>query len=172
MIRDLGVAPVAQIGWYTLPPFARGAPAILVMGWSSDRLRERRWHVAAGLVPGSLALYLSTRFAGSLRPTLAVLCVAGFFICGGGALFWALAPTYLSREAAAAGVAAIGSMGILGGFVGPSPIGPVKEWTGGIGGGLAFMTALICTGGPGTLIGVPADAARVGAAPRPGEAAP
>lgn len=44
---------------------------------------------------------------------------------------------------------------------------------GGVAGGLASTTALICTGGPVTLSGTPADAARVGGDARPaGEAAP
>ena len=173
LIRELGVTSPAQIGWYTLPPFAFGALAILLMGWSSDRFRERRWHVAAGLIVGSLALFLTTTYlAGSLWTSIAGLCVAGFFIFGGGVVFWAIPPTYLSREAAAAGIAVISSMGILGGFVSPTLIGVVKDWTGSITGGLAVITALICVGGLVTLIGVPASAARVGAAPRPGEAAP
>ena len=66
----------------------------------------------------------------------------------------------------------LGWLGILGGFVSPTLIGVVKDWTGSITGGLAVITALICVGGLVTLIGVPANAARVGAAPRPGEAAP
>lgn len=48
-------------------------------------------------------------------------------------------------------------IGVLGGFVGRSPSGVVEEWTGDLGGDLASMTALIRTGGPAPLLGVPAD---------------
>src|SRR3954463_16061191 len=54
-------------------------------------------------------------------------------------------------EAAATGIAVISSIGILGGFVSPTLIGFVRDWTGSISGGLAVMTVLIVAGGLVTL---------------------
>ena len=60
MIRELGVASLTEVGWYTVIPYAFGALGILVLSRSSDRLRERRWHVASTLIVGSITLYLTT----------------------------------------------------------------------------------------------------------------
>ena len=54
MIRELGVASLTEVGWYTVIPYAFGALGILVLSRSSDRLRERRWHVASTLIVGSI----------------------------------------------------------------------------------------------------------------------
>jgi D-galactonate transporter len=161
MVKQLGVTDIAAIGWYTAIPFAFGALGVLLISRSSDYFRERRWHVASTLIVGSLALYMTTFLAGAFLPTMVLLCVAAFFIFGS-ALFWSIPPTYLSAEAAATGIAVISSIGILGGFVSPTLIGFVKDWTGSISGGLAFMTALIMAGGLTILVALPAKALRVG----------
>ena len=162
MIKELGVASMASIGWYTVAPYACGGLGVLLLSWSSDRYMERRWHVAAALVLGSLALYATTFLGHAFWPTMLTLCVAAFFIFGG-VVFWSIPPTYLSREAAATGIAVISSLGVLGGFASPSIVGYVKSLTGSIDMGLAVMTAIIIAGGVVTLLAVPASAVRVGA---------
>ena len=164
MIKDLGVTSMANIGWYTVAPYACAGLGVLTMSWSSDHFLERRWHVATALIGGALALYATTLFGHAFWPTMLMLCVAGFFIFGG-TVFWSIPPTYLSQEAAATGIAVISSLGILGGFVSPSIVGYVKSLTGSIDAGLAVMTAIIIVGGLVTLIAVPASAVRVGSRP-------
>lgn len=165
MIRELGVESVSAIGWYTAIPYLFGGAGILLMSWSSDRYRERRWHVASTLIVGGIALYLTTFFAGQFLPSMVLLCIAAFFIFAC-ALFWAIPPTYLSAEAAAAGIAVISSIGIFGGFVSPTLIGTLIDWTGSMNTGLAAMTAIIVSGGL-VILGLPAKALRVGGAPAP-----
>ena len=92
---------------------------------SSDQFKERRWHVGGTLIVGALALYPTSFLGRAFMPVMALLCIAAFFIFGC-ALFWSIPPTYLSREAAATGIAVISSLGILGGFVSPSVIGWIK----------------------------------------------
>ena len=161
MVKSLGIADVAQIGWYTAIPFGFGSLGILALSRSSDHFRERRWHVASTLIIGSAALYATTLTAGAFLPSMALLCIASFFIFGC-ALFWSIPPTYLSRDAAATGIAVISSLGILGGFVSPTLIGAVKTATGSMNSGLLAMTALICAGGLAVLLAVPRTAVRVG----------
>jgi ACS family tartrate transporter-like MFS transporter len=64
-----------QTGWIMLVPYVIGCIAMLAFGWSSDRHKERKWHliVAFVLITGGLW------GAGLLGPTtasLVVLCVA------------------------------------------------------------------------------------------------
>lgn len=161
MIKELGVASLSSIGWYTVVPYACGALGVLAIGWSSDHRRERRWHLAAALAVGSIALYLTTFLGHAFWPTMLLLCLAAFFIFGS-VVFWSIPPSYLSREAAATGIAVISSLGILGGFVSPSIIGYVKTLSGSIDGGLAFMTALIVIGAIVTLLAVPKGTGETG----------
>lgn len=50
---------------------------------------------------------------------------------------------FLSGTAAATGIAAINSIGNLGGFAGPAMIGWVKDQTGSFAGGLYFVAGLL-----------------------------
>ncbi len=164
MVKALGVTDVSSIGWYTAIPFGFGAIGILLMSRSSDYFKERRWHVASTLIIGSLALYATTFTAGAFVPSMILLSIAAFFIFAC-ALFWSIPPTYLSREAAATGIAVISSIGILGGFVSPTLIGAITTATGSMNAGLLVMTVVICIGGLTLLLAVPKAALRVGAAP-------
>lgn len=163
MIKSLGIADVALVGWYSAIPFGFGALGILLLSRSSDHFKERRWHVASTLIVGSIALYATSFTHGAFLPTMVLLSVATFFIFGC-ALFWSIPPTYLSREAAAAGIAVVSSIGVLGGFVSPTFLGWVKTATGSMDTGLLAMTAVICIGGLTVLFAIPKSAVRVGEA--------
>jgi D-galactonate transporter len=165
MVKALGVKDIASIGWYTSIPFVCGSIAVLVLSRSSDHFKERRMHVAIPLMLGVMALYATAFLTDSFVPAMVMLSVAAALIFGGGALFWSIPPTYLSREAAATGIAVISSLGILGGFVSPTLIGYVKTVTGSINNGLLVMTLLTCAGGLTLLLAVPKSALRVGDAP-------
>jgi nitrate/nitrite transporter NarK len=162
MIKSLGISNIGTIGWITAVPYIFGAIGVLVISRSSDRLRERRWHVGGALVVGAAALFATSFLGSSFTPVMVLLCIAAFFIFGGGSLFWSIPPTYLSREAAATGIAVISSLGILGGFVSPTAIGWIKGVTGSIQMGLGALTALVIVGGLTILIALPKSAVRVG----------
>ena len=160
MIKALNVGSLGNVGLWSALPFAAGGVGILLVSWSSDRFLERRWHVATTLFLGTSALYATTLVGGAFWPTMLLLCVAAFFSFSC-VVFWAIPPTYLSREAAAAGIAVISSIGILGGFVSPSIMGWMKTLTGSLDAGLLLMAGISITGGLATLLLVPARAVRV-----------
>ncbi|RZL94916.1 MAG: MFS transporter [Variovorax sp.] len=162
MIKSLGISNIGAIGWITAVPYIFGAIGVLVISRSSDRFKERRWHVGGTLVVGAAALFATSFLGTSFAPVMVLLCIAAFFIFGGGSLFWSIPPTYLSREAAATGIAVISSLGILGGFVSPTVIGWIKSVTGSIQMGLGALTALVIGGGLTILIALPKSAVRVG----------
>jgi MFS transporter, ACS family, tartrate transporter len=56
---------------------------------------------------------------------------------------WSMPTLFLSGPAAATGIAAINSIGNLGGFVGPAMIGWIKDLTGSFLGGLYFVSGLL-----------------------------
>lgn len=162
MIKALGVQHIGHIGWYSMLPYAFGAAGMLLLPRSSDRLRERRWHIALANVIGALTLAASTLTGDSLLISLAMLCVSLFFVFGSGAVFWTIPPTYLSGKAVAPGIAVISSLGILGGLISPTLIGVVKTQTGNLNNGLYVMAGVLVLGAVISVTCLSSRAVRVG----------
>ncbi|WCK53207.1 MFS transporter [Aneurinibacillus sp. Ricciae_BoGa-3] len=120
-----------MVGFLTVIPYLIGCVAMVLNGRHSDLTSERRYHSAIGPVIGALALLL---LSFTTSPTLSILLltvtIAGLYSYYGP--FFTL-PTLFLREAnAAVGIAAINSVGGLGGFFGPYIIGAVKSATGSV----------------------------------------
>src|SRR5260370_14555660 len=107
-------------------PYCIGLIATLLVGWSSDRTRERRWHAALCMIIASLGLGLSVV---SHRTDLAVLmfCLAAVGMYGYLSAFWSLPSSFLTGTAAAASIGLINSVGNLGGFAGPDAGGYISK---------------------------------------------
>jgi len=163
LIKGLNVGSLASVGLWSALPYTAGGIGILLISASSDRMRERRWHVALTLLLGTSCLYATTLVAGAFWPTILLLCLSAVFSFSS-VLFWTIPPTYLGRESAAAGIAVISSIGILGGFVSPSLMGWMKGLTGTLDAGLLLMAGIAALGALATLLLVPANALRVGRA--------
>jgi len=122
-------------------PYAVGLIGMVWWGRRSDRVVERRFHVAFPLFIAAAGIAVSTALD---NPTLKMisLCVAGFGIFANLPVFWALPTAFLSGAAAAAGIAVINSIGNLAGFAGPFAMGWIKDHTGSYAGGLLLLAAL------------------------------
>ncbi len=107
-------------------PYCIGLIATLLVGWSSDRTRERRWHAALSMIVASVGLGLSVV---SHRTDLAVLmfCLAAVGMYGYLSAFWSLPSSFLTGTAAAASIGLINSVGNLGGFAGPYAVGYISK---------------------------------------------
>lgn len=126
-IRNLSGMSNFNLGLLSTVPYISTAVAMVIIGFHSDRSKERRWHIALCAFCGMGGMLLSA-FSHSLLPTIAGLSIgmmAVFSMCGP---IWAL-PTGLTGTAAAAGIAIVNSIGNLGGFFGPSIIGFVQHKT-------------------------------------------
>lgn len=104
-------------------PFVLAAVAVVVMGRSSDRTGERRWHAALPLL-----------FAGGVFALVAIpnqpFILTMVWLCLTGAALWAWTPAYwviptllLGESAAAVSIGLINCVGNLGGFFGPWMVG-------------------------------------------------
>jgi ACS family tartrate transporter-like MFS transporter len=111
--------------------------------WSrhSDRTGERRQHTAWPLLLAGLTLGVVAVVSGPLWATaLLAAALTGFYAFK--APFWTLPGMFLSRSTAAVSIAAINSIGNLGGFVGPYVVGLVAGKTGAPASGLVFLAGL------------------------------
>ena len=164
MIKSFGIENVSQIGWWSALPYAFGGAGVLFITRSSDRRRERRWHVGGSLIVAALLLVATTLFPGNRAWDLAILCVCAFFLLGAVIAYWSVPPTYLSAAAAPGGIALISSVGVTGGFVGPTIFGFTKDATGDFAVGIYVVAAIMIAGGLAMLFALAKAATRVGEA--------
>ena len=139
--RFTGWTDVQRIGWVGAIPFVAGLIGMLILGWSSDRTGERRWHFALPQLTAALALC-----GWFFIPHSNVLLIAVFTLVGFGTVaylpsFWALPSAFLTSSAAAAAVGFINCTASIGGFVGPKIIGNLSQRTGSFDTGFVFMIA-------------------------------
>jgi ACS family tartrate transporter-like MFS transporter len=138
IIQAMGYSNLAT-GFVSTLPFVAGIAGLIVWGRSSDLKGERIWHVAlptllaalsfmvAALAPSDLIVLLALIFA-----TVGIRSVQG--------PYWSLLSSFQSGPAAAAGIALASTIGTgLGGFLGPTIIGVLRQQSGGYASGMAAL---------------------------------
>jgi len=123
-LTTLQVSLVAAI-----PPLC-AVPAMLIIGWHSDKTGERKGHAAWAAIAAGIGLGLSQWVGG-----IPTLVVAGFAIATMGVMsyyppFWALPTRLLSDTSAAASFGFINLIANFGGFAGPYMVGFLTDRTG------------------------------------------
>lgn len=129
-----------SLTWFIILPPMVALAAQVGVGWSSDRFHERRYHAVIPLVLGAIALGLMPLVRDNLWLTLTCFMVAFGGFKGYMPAFWSLPSLFLAEAAAAGSIGLINSVGNLGGFVGPTVMGFVKEKTGSYSGSLWFLS--------------------------------
>jgi ACS family tartrate transporter-like MFS transporter len=128
IIKGMGLSNT-QTGFATAIPYLFGMLGMLTIGRRSDRVGERRFHCAFGLVVGAIGLIASTLVSDPV-PTLIAFSVAAFGFLGSQPVFWTIPAQLLTGAAAAGGLALINAVGGLAGFFGPFVVGAIKDATG------------------------------------------
>ncbi len=155
MIRSYNVTDPLHIGILTVIPYGITTAGMVVIGKHSDRTRERRWHVALGMIVAALGLVAVTFVHDSLTIALTVLSITTLGILTAMPLFWTIPTSYLSSSGAAGGIAVINSIGLIGGFASPSVLGWVKTTTGSLDNGLYTFAAILVLGSILLLLAMP-----------------
>ena len=135
-----------MVGLLVMIPYLVGLPVMILVGRSSDRRLERRYHAAIPLMIAAASLTLlgtTTSSSVFLSVTLWCLVASGIFSLWGP--FWSLPNEFLTGFSAAAGIALINCFGNLGGFVGPYVIGAIGKQTGSPQTGLVFVAISLLT---------------------------
>jgi ACS family tartrate transporter-like MFS transporter len=127
------------VGLLVMIPYLVGLPVMILVGRSSDRRLERRYHAAAPLIIGATSLVLlGTSATSSVFLAVTLWCFVASSIFSLWGPFWSLPNEFLGGFSAAAGIALINSVGNLGSFVGPYAMGAINRRTGSFRGGLVF----------------------------------
>ncbi|HEU0156129.1 MAG TPA: MFS transporter [Stellaceae bacterium] len=147
IIKQLGVSNM-EVGWLTMIPYVCGAVSMVLVGWLSDRIGERRWFLFATCLLAAIGLVVAGLTIGSWW-ALAGITLGTIGLYGTKGPFWSMPTMFITGSAAAAGIAWINSLGNLGGFFGPTIVGWAKQLTGSYAGGLyalalwALLSAVI-----------------------------
>jgi ACS family tartrate transporter-like MFS transporter len=142
IVRGLSGFSDFTVSMISALPYVAAAVGMVVIGASSDRTGERFLHIAIPSAIGGLG-FIASAFLMSPLPAMIALTFAAVGDLGTRGPFWALPTRFLTGSAAAAGIALINTMASLGGFVGPSMVGFVREYTGSFAGGLVFLAVLL-----------------------------
>lgn len=127
ILRDTGVTDSYHIGWLMVIPNAAAVVGTLICGSSSDRARERRWHIVVPFAVAAAALVV----AGATTPSTAMTVLLFSLVNAGAAaampVVWALPSTFLRGTAAAGGIAFACSIANVGGFGSTYLIGYLRD---------------------------------------------
>jgi ACS family tartrate transporter-like MFS transporter len=124
---------------------------MVLVAMSSDRTGERFLHVAIPSVVGAAGFIAVGLFSspGLAMAALTVAAVGDYCTRGP---FWALPGKFLTGSALAGSIALINSMGAVGGAVGPTAVGWLKQATGSFVGPMVMLSGVLVFGAALTLI--------------------
>ena len=125
----------------TALPFSVALAAMFLVGRHSDRTGERKYHLAACTFTAAVGLALAVAFRNNLW-----LLVLSFTISQAAQrsvqnVFWSIPPIFLGGTAAAGCIGLINAIGNIGGAVGPSVMGMLRQATGTYSRGLLVLAA-------------------------------
>jgi sugar phosphate permease len=172
LVQSLGIQSPFLIGVVAGGGGIAGLAGVLLFPWLQWRIG--REITLIGVCAGAGLLILVTFILStSVGLSLSLIYVANFFALGTLPLFWVVAMSRMSGLMAAAGLAFINMIGIIGGFVGPFVYGLIEDATG-------SLMAPYYTIAVASLVGlalvpllgliIRRDAEREGTGPQPGDA--
>ena len=119
IVKAFGLSNV-EVGLVAAIPYAAAIATMMLWASYSDRSGDRLNHVALACGMGCLGMGLAAAVSGHPVWTMVCLSVAIAGVMAARPPFWTLPTEFLSGRKAAAGIAAINSIGNLGGFFGPT----------------------------------------------------
>jgi ACS family tartrate transporter-like MFS transporter len=165
VVRTLGLS-YGVVGVVTALPPLVGVVAMILWGRSSDKRKERAWHIFAACGVCGLGWLLAANNIHDPVILIGGLVLANAGILAATVVFWAMPSEALSGLAAAAGIGMISAFGNIGATLGPVIVGRLRDNTAGFSAPFLFFCAAAVVGGG--LIVLSRKRAAIGV-PRPAE---
>jgi ACS family tartrate transporter-like MFS transporter len=150
MVKALGFDDL-QTGFVVAVPYAATMIAMIVWARVSDARGERIRHIVQPALIAAVSLLIGA-FLGASLWTVVALTVATMGVYAALVVLWTLPQSFLGGTAAAGAIALVNSIANLGGFLGPTVVGYLKQATGSYTVAMGFlsmglvMTAIVITG--------------------------
>lgn len=132
-------------GLLTMIPYSFAIAGLLFTGWIVKHYRGNYLPLAIAFLGSGTGMFMSTVFDAPVLQ-LVFLSICAFFLFPTTSTFWPIPSSILVGATAAAGIAAINSIGNLGGFVGPYIVGALADATGSTKAGMTFLAGALITG--------------------------
>jgi ACS family tartrate transporter-like MFS transporter len=132
-IQNITHFPVTKVGYTMCILGLIGAPSMLLGAMHSDRAHARSQDRYRYIIPCCIAIAVALAVCGLSTSILLVLSALVLFHIAYYSMqgpFWALPPSLFKGRCGAACIAAVNTLGIIGGFVGPYWMGIVRDLTG------------------------------------------
>ncbi|WP_165235264.1 MFS transporter [Aquisphaera insulae] len=129
IVKDWYQLEVGKVAYLIIIPPLGSVIGQAFIGWNSDRTGERRWHAVLPILFGAAALALAPASKGTLWLTVLLFTCALTGLKAYMPAFWSLPSLLMTESAAAVSIGLINSFGNLGGWVGPTILGVLKEKT-------------------------------------------
>ena len=147
LIHGAGIGSDGRVGLLSAVPYLAGCFFMIACGRSSDRRRERRWHLCVPLLMSAFGIAVA-----GIAPDNALLVMGGLIVAGMGAraalpMFWELPLAFLSNTTQAAGIGLISSLGSIASFAAPYLIGWMRDTTHSASLALYVLAVFITLGG-------------------------
>jgi ACS family tartrate transporter-like MFS transporter len=150
IVNGLSGYTTLQVGLFSAIPYIAAALGMILVSMSSDRTGERFLHVAVPSLVGAVGFIAVGYFASPAWAMAALAVAAVGDYCTRGP-FWAMPGKFLSGTALAGAIALINAMGAVGGIVGPSAVGWLKQTTGSFEAPMAALSGVLILGAVLTL---------------------
>ncbi|HTO41779.1 MAG TPA: MFS transporter [Rhizomicrobium sp.] len=141
IVKAMGFSNL-ETGFVVAIPYAVSTLAMVLWARSSDRHNERPFHIAIPCLFAAAGLVGAALLGGNIVVLVALTC-ASVGIYAALVTYWTLPPSFLGGTAAAGGIALINAVGNLGGFIGPTLMGWLKQATGGYAAGLLSLAGFL-----------------------------
>ncbi|WP_191831582.1 MFS transporter [Pseudomonas fluorescens] len=156
LVQGFGLQDLQQIGLATSLPFMTALCAMYILGRSSDRHMERRWHLSLALLTAAASFWLLDLAEGHAVLSMLLVSLGAAAALAAMPLFWTIPPALLSRSGAAGGIAIISSLGNIAGVLSQTAVGAVKTATGSLYLAFDLIAVLLVLGTLLLLIAIPA----------------
>lgn len=141
IVKNFGVSNTTN-GFLNIIPWLLVAIALYAVPAAADKAESKTPYIVIPALVGAISLVLSAVIPDHTLQ-FAFLCIAAAGIFAGQPVFWSLPSRFLQGAGAAAGLAAINSVGNLGGFIAQNVVPWIKDSTGSTIAPMFFLAACL-----------------------------
>jgi ACS family tartrate transporter-like MFS transporter len=129
IVKEFGGLTNMEIGWISAIPFVMALVGMQLWARSSDRMRERRFHLAAACLLATIGIGGGALLTSPvLKIAVLSLGIVGFWSAL--SVFWTVPTSLMGGRAGAGAIAWINSLAQFGGIISPWLMGYSKDTTG------------------------------------------
>lgn len=145
IVQGFGVSNTMN-GVINIIPWLIVALALWIIPSAADKTENKTPYIVGPAFIGAISLALSAVISAPILQ-FALLCIAAAGIFAGQPVFWSLPGRFLKGAGAAAGIAAINSVGNLGGFIAQNVVPWIKDSTGSTIAPMFFLSVCLALAG-------------------------